>query len=171
MGAVTDHARRPSGLRLAQQLRQLGDVGGDAPGLVECSGMKQSHDGGRSRLSLEDEFVPDVARRGRKSNAARLPPSGLVDLALVANGQLAGCFLSDKDRVTHFSTGITVRAFDLFPKSKPPEFEFRQLLFDFPAQTTFFTLPRTFSTTGEHPQSVAPSPNQKYPATFQRNEF
>jgi hypothetical protein len=36
-------------------------------------------------LSLGEELVPDVARRGRKSGTAGLSPSGLVDLMFVAN--------------------------------------------------------------------------------------
>ena len=36
-------------------------------------------------LSLGEELVPDVARRGRKSDTARLSPSSLVDLVFVAN--------------------------------------------------------------------------------------
>ena len=34
LGASVKKVRKPSGLRPQQQLRQLGDVGGDAPGLV-----------------------------------------------------------------------------------------------------------------------------------------
>jgi len=36
-------------------------------------------------ISLGKEHVPDVARRGRKSDTARLSPSSLVDLVFVAN--------------------------------------------------------------------------------------
>jgi hypothetical protein len=56
---------------------------------------------GPARLSLREEPVPDIARCGRKSNAARLPPSGPVGLTSVANHQGAGCFLRDKDCISH----------------------------------------------------------------------
>jgi hypothetical protein len=66
---------------------------------------------------------------------------------------------------------MTVFGFDLSPKSDPSQLELREFLFDFPAQTSLFAFSRSFSTTGEHPQSVAPAPYQKHPPTLQRNEF
>ncbi len=105
--------------------------------------------------SLGEELVPDITRRGRKSGAAGLPPSGLVDLVFVANRQIAGYFVHDKDCVAHFSTGMTVHAVDLFPQPNPPQLKFRKLLFDLSAQTVFCALSLTLLTSGEHPQSVA----------------
>ena len=36
-------------------------------------------------LSLGEKHVPDVTRRGRKTDTAGLSPSGLVDLMFVSN--------------------------------------------------------------------------------------
>jgi hypothetical protein len=106
-------------------------------------------------LSPAEEHVPNVARRGRKSSTSGLSPGGLIDLVFVANRQITGHFIHDKDCIAHFSTGMMIRAVDLFPQPDPPQLKLRKLLFDFSAQTLFFALSFTFLTAWEHPQSIA----------------
>lgn len=74
-------------------------------------------------LLFRKELVPDIPRRGRKSNAARLTPDSSVDLVLVANGQGTGCFSGDKDRVAHLSAGAAVLRFYFLPEPDAPELE------------------------------------------------
>ena len=122
-------------------------------------------------ISLGKEPVPDEARRGRKSDTARLSPSGLVDLVFVPNRQVTGYSVHDKDCVAHFSAGMTVLAVDLFPEPDPPQLKLGKLLFDFSAQTVLCALSLTFLTAREHPQLIASAPYEKYPAALYRYEL
>jgi hypothetical protein len=89
------------------------------------------------RLPFGEQFVPDLARRRRKSDATRLPPNRLVDLVFVADRQVSRCSFGDEDCIAHFSTGTTVPGLDFLPKPDPPKLELSNLLFDLSAQTIF----------------------------------
>src|SRR4051794_37853270 len=49
------------------------------------------------------EFIPDIARRCRQTDAAWLAPNCLVNFMFVADCQTPGRFRRHKDRVAHFS--------------------------------------------------------------------
>jgi hypothetical protein len=53
-------------------------------------------------IRFRKEFIPDVARRWRETNATRLTPDCLIDFLFVADFQATGGFRCDEDRVTHF---------------------------------------------------------------------
>ena len=97
------------------------------------------------------EFIPDVARRWRQTNATRLAPCSFVDFLFVADCQATGRFRCDEDRVTHFPARTTVLGCNFLPKPKAPKFEFPKLFFDLPAQAIFSALSRALAPSGEHP--------------------
>ena len=73
-----------------------------------------SSDAGRPSLNqlspslILEEFIPDIARRWRQTNATRLAPSCLIDFLFVADCQAPGRFRCHEDRVTHFPARTTV---------------------------------------------------------------
>ena len=70
---------------------------------------------------IRKQLIPDVARCGGKSDAARLAPDCFVDFLLIANLQLAGRFSGKKKRITHFSARAAVLGLHLFPKANTPK--------------------------------------------------
>ena len=76
-------------------------------------------------LSLGEDHVPDIARRRRQSNTARLSPGGLVDFVLVSDRQITG-----------YSVAIKIASFIFLP-------EWRFLPF-----TSFHSLMRPSSSLG-----------------------
>jgi hypothetical protein len=123
------------------------------------------------RRSCRKQPVPDIARSGRKPNAARLAPDRFVDLVLVANCQGAGRFSGDKNCIAHLSAGATILGLHLSPKPDPPKPKLWQFLFDLSAQAVLFAFARSLSPTGEHPQPVAPASHQKDFAALHRYQL
>lgn len=106
-------------------------------------------------LSLGEDHVPDIARRRRQSNTARLSPGGLVDFVLVSDRQITGYSVCDKDRVVHFSARMAVLTVYLFPQLNAPKLKLWKLLLYFPPQTVFFAFAIAFLTARKHPQLIA----------------
>ena len=117
------------------------------------------------------EFIPDIVRCWRRTNATRLSPSCLIDFLFVAACQLTCRFRCDEDRVAHFPARTTVLGFNFLPKPKASKFEFRKLFFDLPMQAIFSALSRALAPSGEHPKSVAFSSYEQHPSAFRGHQF
>ena len=128
--------------------------------LLHCALPIARRDGGaaitddaRSQLAVSrslgalcwKEFIPDVARRWRQTNATRLAPCRFVDFLFVADCQATGRFRRDEDRVTHFPARTTVLGLNFLPKPNPSKFEFRKFFFDLPAQAIFIAFSRSLA--------------------------
>lgn len=120
---------------------------------------------------LQEEFVPDVTRRWRQSDASWSTPHRPVDLSLVADLKFSRCFFCDEYRVVHPAPRAAVLLFDLLPELDSAHLELGKFLFDLSAKTFLLGLIGTLATTWKHPELVSPSPNKEYPTTFGRHQL
>jgi hypothetical protein len=117
------------------------------------------------------QFIPDVARRWRQSNAMRLAPNCLINFVFVADCETAGRGSSHEDRVTHSPARTTVSCCNFLPKAKATKFEFRKFFFDLPAQAIFIGFSRAFASSGKHPEPIALSSYEKHPPAFHSHQL
>jgi hypothetical protein len=129
---VSDHDTNPVGSAL------LTSTGGQ----INTKAAKRAS--GNRRVLIRKQLIPDVARRGCKSNAAGLAPYCFVDFFLVANCQGSGRFSGDKNCIAHFSARTMVLGLYFFPEPDTPKPDLGQLLFDLPAEAIFLALAGTF---------------------------
>jgi len=69
---------------------------------------------------LGKQFVSDIARCRRKTNAPRFAPDGPVDLVFVTDREITRCLACEKNGIAHLTSRALVLRLDLFPEFQRP---------------------------------------------------